>query len=238
MYSQPKLIHRKSAQSPGEATKLDEDIQRVIHQIHSLSGENEGARSSSSTGEGSGLNEYLSSLGNLYMVFQPLLRGKFIDDLPKTLVCLLSGRQDCGLEAELTKTVSLDLVKPLLAFASSLRSQSCMPLNTQGGSDHLMRANLRMGGSTTAVLDGLQSSLTNIMSSFPLSGNLISAVSGLLDGTVTYVLEFMATLLQVPLDYVKIALQFGIRIPSLDDTEVCEQGKKKNVFHQRKCNPS
>lgn len=225
MYSQPKLIQRKSAQSPGEASTLEDNIQRVIHQIHSLSGGNEGARSFSSTGEGSGLNAYLSSLGNLYMVFQPLLRGRFIDDLPRTLVCLLSGRQDCGLEAELTKTVSLDLVKPLLAFASSLRSQSCTPLNTQGGSDHLVRANLRMEESTTAVLDGLQSSLTNIMSSFPLSGNLMSAVSGLVDGTVTYVLEFMATLLQVPLDYVKIALQFGIRVPSLDETEACEQGK-------------
>lgn len=53
----------------------------------------------------------------------------------------------------------------------------------------------------------------------------MSAVSGLVDGTVTYVLEFMATLLQVPLDYVKIALQFGIRVPSLDETEACEQGK-------------
>lgn len=172
------------------------------------------------------MSAYHRTLSNLYTLFQPLLREKYIDDLPRTLVCVLSGRQDCGLEAELTKTVSLDLVKPLLAFVSSLRSQTCTPPNTHRESNNpLLSAYLRMGESTTAALNSFQHSLMNTLSSFPLSGNVMSAVSGLVDATVTNVLKFMAMLLQVPMDYIKIALQFGVRIPSLDEKETCEQGK-------------
>lgn len=225
VYSQPKLIQRKTDQTPEEASELEEDIRRVINQIHSLSGENESTRSFTSAREGFHLNAYYSALSNLYMVFQPLLRERFIDDLPRTLVCILSGRQDCGLEAELTKTVSLDLVKPLLALVSSLRSQTCTPLNTRGESNNPLRAYLRMGESTTAALNGFQHSLVKILSGLPLSGSLMSVVSGLVDATATYVLEFMAMLLQVPMDYIKIALQFGITVPSLDEKETCEQGK-------------
>ncbi len=227
MYSQPRLIQRKSDANPDEATKLEEDIQKVINQIHSLSGENENRRSFSvsSAEEAFDLNGYYTALSNLYAVFQPLLRDRFIDDLPRTLVCILSGRQDCGLEAELTKTVSLELGKPLLAFVSSLRSQTCTPLNRDAESNSFVRAYLRMGESTTAAFNGFQQTFMNILMSLPLSGNLMSAVSDLVDTAVTYVSKFMATLLQVPMDYIKIALQFGIRIPSLDGKETCEQGK-------------
>ncbi|XP_070762114.1 stereocilin [Enoplosus armatus] len=232
VYSQPTLIQRTSDQTPDEATELEENIQKIIDQIHSLSGENGNARSFSvsSTGEGFDLNAYYGALSNLYAVFQPLLRDRFIDDLPKTLVCILSGRQDCGLEAELTKTVSLELGKPLLMFVSSLRSQTCTPLNSEGESNSFLRAYLRMGESTTAALNGFQQTFISILSSLPLSGNLMSAVSSLVDAAVTYVSKFMATLLQIPMDYIKIALQFGIRIPSLDGKETCEQGDLKQLI--------
>ncbi|XP_044057235.1 stereocilin [Siniperca chuatsi] len=232
VYSQPKLIKRKTDQTPDEATKLEENIQKVINQIHSLSGENENIRSFSfsTPGQGFDLNAYYSTLTNLFAAFQPLLRNRFIDDFPKTLVCILSGRQDCGLEAELTKTVSLELGKPLLTFVSSLRSQTCTPLNSDGESNSFLRTYLSIGQSMTAALNGFQQTFVNTLSSLPLSGNLISAVSGLVDAAVIYVSKFMATLLQAPMDYIKIALQFGIRIPSLDGKETCEQGDLKQLI--------
>lgn len=226
--SQPKLIQRGTDQTHDEATKLEDDIQKVINQIHSLSGGNVKTRSysSSPTEESFDLNTYYNSLSNLYGLFQRLLKQKFLDDLPRTLVCILSGKQDCGLEAELTKTVSLELGKPLLAFVSSLRSQTCTPLSRDGGSNSFLNAYLRMEESTTEALNGFQETLVNMLSSLPLSGNVMNAVSGLLDTTVTYVSKLMASLLQTPMDFINIALQFGIRIPSLDGKETCEQGKQ------------
>lgn len=220
MFSQPELIQRNAAQD----TKLEEDIQTVINQIHFLSSQDENTRSFSST-DSFYLNGYFGVLNNLYTVFQPLLREGFIDDLPKTLVCLLSGRQDCGLEAELTKTVSLELVKPLLSFVSSMRSQTCTPLNGDAQSNSFFESFLRMGETTATTSSGFLQTLLNILSSIPLSGNLMDAVRNLMDSAVTNFTNFMATLLQVPMDYINIALQFGIKTPSLDGKETCEEGK-------------
>ncbi|XP_069030573.1 uncharacterized protein strc1 [Embiotoca jacksoni] len=228
--SQPKSIQRKEKLTSTEATKLEESIHKVIHEIHSLSHENSRNFHVPPSGESTNLNSYYDVVSNLYGVFQPLLKGRFIDDLPKTLVCILSGREDCGLEAELTKTVSLELGKPLLTFLSSLRSQTCTPLTTDGESTSFFGADLRGGESTTAALSGFQQTISNILSSLPLSESLVGSVSGLMDASVMHVLKFMATLLQVPLDYIKIALQFGIRVPFLDEKETCEQGGLKQLI--------
>ncbi|KAF3686503.1 CTD small phosphatase-like protein 2 [Channa argus] len=48
--------------------------------------------------------------------------------------------------------------------------------------------------------------------------------------TVAYISEILATFLQIPMDYIKIALQFGIRIPSLDGQETCEEGDLKQLI--------
>lgn len=219
VHSQPNVIQRKLDHPSEEVTKLEEDIEKVNNQSFSFS-ENEDTRNFA--GEGLDVNAYYSDLGN---VLQQLLTKSFINDLPRTLVCLLAGKQDCGLEAELKKAVSLDLMKPLLGLVSSLRSQTCAALNMHEESNDLFRVYLRMGESAVASLNGFQHSLINTLSSLPLPGNLLSAVSSLVDVTMIYVLKFTAMLLQLPMDYIKIALQFGIRIPSLDNTETCEQGK-------------
>lgn len=226
VYSQPNVIQRILDQMPDEATKLDEAIQEVIDQIHSLSAHTDNPRTftASSTGDSFSLSGYFSVLNNLYAVFQPLLKGGFIDDLPKTVVCLLSGRQDCGLGAELTKTVSLELGKPLLTFVSSLRSQTC-PISSESQTNSIFGYYLRMGESTTGTSGDFQSTFMNVLSSIPLSGSLVSALNGLVDSAAVYLSQFLATLLQVPMDYIKIALQFGIKIPSLDGTETCAEGK-------------
>ncbi|XP_077374382.1 uncharacterized protein strc1 [Festucalex cinctus] len=222
---QPLLIQRRMSQ----ASNLEADIQRVINQIHYLSGENTNIRSTDSSSPG--LNAYYGVLTDVYTLFQQLLREGLIDDLPETLVCILSERHDCGVKAELTKTVSLELVKPLLMFLSSLRAQTCAsPSNETAADQSMVSAYLRMGESAAATLTSIQQTFITILKSLPLSGTLVSALSGVVDATVTYISNIIATLIQVPMDYVKIALQFGIRIPSLNEGESCEQGNLKQLI--------
>ncbi|XP_014192008.2 stereocilin [Haplochromis burtoni] len=225
---QPKLMQRTTNQTPGEGTKLEEDIQKVIDQIHSLSNGDTRSFSSSTTRAGFDLNTYYGALMNLYNIFQPLLRENFLDDLPKITICILSGRQDCGLEAELTKTVSLELAKPLLTFLTTLRSQTCSSLTTDEESGSFFRTYLRMGDS--AALSGFQETFINILSSLSLSKNLINVLGGLIDATVTYALRFAALFIQVPMDYTRIALQFGIKVPVLDEKETCQQGDLQQLI--------
>ncbi|XP_049573890.2 stereocilin [Syngnathus scovelli] len=154
-----------------------------------------------------------------------------MDDLPKTLVCILSERQDCGVKAELTKSVSLELGKPLLILLSSLRSQTCSSPNDAEDADHSMVSGyLRTGESAATTWSSFQQTFLSIFKSLPLSANLMSALSGVLDAAVTYTSNIMAMLIQVPMDYVKIALQLGVRIPSVNERESCEQGDLKQLI--------
>lgn len=213
VHPQSKVIQR-SQQPPEEDVRPEEDVQKV-HQIHSVP---EGEDVRSVPAESPDLNGYSSSLSNFNRVLQALLTERFLEELPRTAVCILSGRRDCGPEADLTKAVSLDLIKPLLGFVSTVRSQTCT-LGPGGAETH------RAGGSMSGALPRLQQSILSTLSSLPPSGNLLSTLRGLADATMTYTLKLVGTLLQVPVDYVKLALQFGIRTPTLDDTEACEQGK-------------
>lgn len=232
------IIHRKG---PADATKLKEDIHRLIEDIHGLSKEYENTEDASPTSainpdsepsmettprmvafsmfEGVDFDVYYGILKGLIAVYNE----RFIDNLPKTLVCILSGREDCGLEAELTKTVSLELVKPLLTLASSLRPQTCTR-PTAGSEDEeiqsYLRSFLNMEESTISELNIFQEMFVTTLSQLPLSGILRSIV----DKTVTYFSTSMMTLLQTLMDYVKIALQIGIEVPSLDQSEHCQQG--------------
>lgn len=198
---------------------MEEDVHNVLHQVRSLS-ENKDAHSVST--ESPGPDKYSSSLSSFYRAFQTLLMERFLEELPGTAVCILSGRQDCGPEADLTKAVSLDLIKPLLGFVSAVRSQACA---AGPGDAESARASLRMGESTSGTLPSLQQWIVDALTSLPSCGNLLATLSNLIDATMTHTVTFMATLLQVLVDYVKLALQFGIRTPSLDDKETCEQGK-------------
>lgn len=200
---------------------MEEDVRSVLRQIRSLS-EDGGGRGVPE--ESPDPSEYPSSLNGFDAVIQTLLTQRFLEELPRTAVCILSGRQDCGPEAELTKAVSLDLIKPLLAFVSTVRTQTCAPGPGDAGS---ARASLRMGQSSSGALTSVQESIFSTLSSLPPSGTLLGTMGSLIDATLTYVLNLVGTLLQAPVDYVKLALQFGIRTPSLDGKETCNQGKKK-----------
>ncbi|KAJ3593903.1 hypothetical protein NHX12_006236 [Muraenolepis orangiensis] len=240
---------------------LREEILRIIDQIHSLTGPSEvvadaGAQSSSHSRSGGGtsfhrgassrsggdasplegvdLNAYYRVLVNLYSLFSPLLSERFVDNLPNTLVCLLSGAPECGPEAELTRTVSLELARPLLAVLSFMRSEaSCAPPATGSGSrsdDPFSRSYLRTDEGRATELTGFQEMLISALSQVPLSGNLMSTMSGLLDMVVSYLSTMIATLVQVPMDYVQIGLQFGIQVPSLNESEQCQQGDLKQLI--------
>ena len=155
----------------------------------------------------------------------PLLSERFVNNLPDTLVCILSGTQECGLEAELTRVVVLELANPLLALFSFMRSEGCTPMDR--GADSLFRSYLRMDEVNSAELTGFQEMLVSALSQVPQSGSLMSSISGLLDIVVRYFSTMMATLIQVPIDYVKIGLQFGITVPSLNQSDQCQQGKER-----------
>ncbi|XP_060923638.1 uncharacterized protein strc1 [Limanda limanda] len=227
---QPRVLQRRNGQIPKELTTLEEDIQKVINQIHSLSNDHEQMRTFTAGEDSLPLDAYYSVLSNLYALFQPLVRDRFTDDLPRILVCIMSGRQDCGLEADLTKAVTLELGRPLLAFVSSLRSQTCSPLSGDTQSSSFSRAYVQMGESVTTAFTGFQQTIINILSSAPLFGNFMGAASSLVDSALKNVLKLMATLLQEPMDYINIALQFGISIPSLDSEETCPQGDLKQLI--------
>lgn len=197
---------------------MEEDVRNVIHQVSALS-EDEDARSGPT--QSPGPDDYSSSLRRFHRLFQTLLTERFLEELPATAVCILSGRQDCGPEADLARAVSLDLIQPLLGFVSTVRSQTCAP---GAGDAESARASPRMGESTSGTSPSLQEWIVDTLSSLPSSGKLLATLSSLMDATMTHSLEFMATWLQVPADYVKLVLQFGIRTPSLDDKETCEQG--------------
>ncbi|XP_077442523.1 uncharacterized protein strc1 [Stigmatopora argus] len=209
-----------------QTTTLESEIQRVFDQVNHLYGDTKTSRS----GDISPTNVKTSSgvLTDVYSVFQPLLREGFIGDLPKTLICILSEKHDCGEDAELTKTVSQELVKPLLMLIS-MRSQTCVPPN-DGDHSSFVNAHLRVGESAASIMTNFQQTLLNIFERLPLFVTFVNALGSVLDAAISYISNIVATLLKVPMDYVKIALQFGIRIPSLNGKESCEQGDLKQLI--------
>lgn len=221
MHPQPRLVQRKAEQRPEEGFRLEEDVHNVLHQVRSWPAD-EDARGVPPT-DRPGVDDYSSSLSSVHRVFHTLLTERFLEELPGTAVCLLSGRQDCGPEADLAKAVSLDLIKPLLRYVSTVRSQTCAPGR---GDAESARATHRTGESASGTFLSFQQWLADALSSLTSSGNLLATLSGLVDATMTHSLKVLATLLQVPLDYVKLVLQFGIRTPSLEGKETCEQGRK------------
>lgn len=225
MDSQLKFTPRNANPSPAVGAKLEEDIQKVISLINSLSHGNPRSLSDPSTGDFVDLNAYYSILNNLFRLFQPLVAGGFVDNLPKTLVCILSESQDCGLEAELTKSVSVGLGQPLLTLWSSGRSQTCAPLDSGATTSSSRFTYLSVWDIMTALLSSFQQNFLDMLGSLSLSTDQAAFVNGLLDSLAAYVLKVVASILDGPIDYVNIALQFGIKVPSLDENENCAQGK-------------
>ncbi|XP_071257607.1 stereocilin [Salvelinus alpinus] len=246
------LSRAVSRKGPADASKFDRNIEELIERIHDLSNENHNVDANARAGisadeiledpnvrtggtvlEGIDLSAYYGVLGKVFAMYRPLIEDGFIENLPKTFVCILSGRMDCGLEAELTKTVSLELGKPLLSLLSSFKSQTCTRSSTSSEPSLFQRSYLRVDDSTVEQFSAFQEIMT-ALSRLSLSDKVMSAWTGLIDMTfpaiVTHGSEFILTFLQTPMDYVKIALQFGIAMPALDQNEQCQQGDLKQLL--------
>ncbi|XP_054900716.1 uncharacterized protein LOC129369390 [Poeciliopsis prolifica] len=227
--SQARSAARQTNVTPTENNKLEEDIQKVIKEIHSLSAGNTRNFAVPFSEKPLNLNMYYSILSNLNGLFQPLMREGFFDDLPRILVCLLSERQDCGLMAELTKAVSLEMGQPLLTFFSSLKSQTCAPLTTEGETRSFFGTFLN-ADTVMSAFSGFQQMIINMLSNLTLSENLKKILSSLLDSLAANVLHYIVLFLETSLDYVRIALEFGIEVPSLDEQDTCKQGDLKQLI--------
>lgn len=167
------------------------------------------------------LDTYFTIFNSLFTIYQPMLIDSFIETLPQALICVLADRQHCGWQADLTSTVSSALSEQILSVISSVKSQACMSTS-----------NLRMADSSITQLNSVQEMLTNVLSSdlplYLLSDNFLALWNSFMDMTIppvmSFMSEFMLSALQTPVDFLKLGLQFGIEIPTLDQSEKCQQG--------------
>ncbi|XP_076148821.1 uncharacterized protein strc1 [Alosa pseudoharengus] len=178
---------------------------------------------------------YFDILSNIFAISQPLLRERFLNELPGSLVCILSERTDCGLEAELTRIVISASQGPLRSFVASARSQTC-PLSKSITSTSFFSSYLRVEDTTLNQINAFEDMLVTALLNIPLNAtnNFISSWNKLIDLTmpsiVSYVSGFMVTFLQTPMEFIKIALQLGIEIPALDQRVQCHQGDLKQLL--------
>lgn len=167
------------------------------------------------------LDTYLTIFNSLFSIYQPILIDSLIETLPQALICVLAERQHCGWQADLTSMVSSTLNEQIRSMISSVKTETCMSTS-----------NLRMADSTMAQLSSLQEKLTNVLSSdlpfYLLSDNFLVLWNHFMDMAIPPVMSFMSDImmstLQTPVDFLNLGLQFGIEIPTLDQSEKCQQG--------------
>ncbi len=89
-----------------------------------------------------------------------------------------------------------------------------------------------MADSTMAQLSSIQEKLTNVLSSdlpfYLLSDNFLAVWNNFMDMAIppvmSFISDFTMSALQTPVDFLNLGLQFGIEIPTLDQSEKCQQG--------------
>ena len=181
--------------------------------------------------ENSGMSLYYNVLNTLYAVYRPLMTRRFLDELPKAVVCILTGRDDCGLEAELTKSISAQIDKPLRSLLTSVTALRCQNLTPNSRiSQPTSLLNFWLDESMLARIAAVQDWLLSTVGYLPLyfSEYLVAAWNVVSDATlppvVKYISDFMVKILKTPIDYLNIVLQFGIEIPVLNQSQQCQQG--------------
>ncbi|TRZ00957.1 hypothetical protein DNTS_009708 [Danionella cerebrum] len=173
------------------------------------------------------LDTYLTIFSSLFTVYQPVLIESFLEALPEALVCVLAERPQCGWQADLTSSLSAALSEQTLSLISSVKTQACTATSS-----------LRSLDSTTAPLNSFQDMLTKVFSSdLPLhllSENFLgfwkSVVNFAIPPVMTLLSEFMLNVLQTPVDFLQLGLQFAIKIPTLNQNENCQQGDLKQLI--------
>ncbi|XP_028812338.1 stereocilin isoform X2 [Denticeps clupeoides] len=194
-----------------------EALERLLEEIRPLSGQNPGPRARSA---GSSLAAYLGVAAGLLSVSQPPLR----DELPGSVLCILADRSGCGFEAELTRALASGLSGPLRDLVSALRSQTCSGSTITDW--YLRSAGGGRGDQTTSLLD--VDVVATALAGVPAA--LFSSWAAVLPPTVSYLAEFLLTLLHTPLEYLHIILQFGVDVPAIDKSNRCQQGDLKQLL--------
>ncbi|XP_059366823.1 stereocilin-like [Carassius carassius] len=240
--SSPKTIIRQSEKSSRSEDEFERNIKVMIENIRSLSKEEQVEEASPNLYQrmsrmsaplermaidSISLDTYLTVFNSLFSINQPALIDSFIETLPQALICILADRQPCGWQADLTSTISSALNEQVLSVISSVKAEACMSTS-----------NLRMADPTMAQLNSLQEMLTNVLSSdlplYLLSDDFLALWNSFLDMAFPPLMSFMSDVmlsaLQTPVDFLKLGLQFGIEIPTLDQSENCQQGDLKQLI--------
>ncbi len=234
--SSPRTIIRQSEKSSRTEDDFQRNIKALMENIRSLSKEEQGEEASPGLHQSmsrmsaplekiaidsTNLDTYLTIFNSLFSIYQPMLIDSLIETLPQALICVLAEKPHCGWQADLTSIVSSALNEQIHSMISSVKTETCMSTS-----------NLRMADSTMAQLSSLQEKLTNVLSSnFPfylLSDTFLILWNNFMDMAIPPVMSFMSDImmstLQTPVDFLNLGLQFGIEIPSLDQSEKCQQG--------------
>lgn len=177
------------------------------------------------------LSVYYSALNGLLAFYGGFLTKDFLDELPKTLVCILSGGEDCGVEAESTKSFMAQMgthVRSLL----SLKSHTCLSSSSSDRNSYTsaFQSVFQIGASAMTQLVSIQEFFMSSLVYMPkyLSEYLVAGWRVFTDLTfpplVKYLSGVVVKYVQTPIDYVKIGLQFFIKIPVLNQSGQCYQG--------------
>ncbi|MFT7816572.1 stereocilin-like [Arapaima gigas] len=170
-------------------------------------------------------------LRTLLAFYRPVLTQSFMEVLPGALVCILSDRDDCGAEADVTRGLSAQIQAPMRSILSSVQKTTCelSMSNTKILKTPSLLNLLNTGDSTLRNLASLQdfvmSSLVDIPKYVP--EYVVSGWSLFVDVTFPSLMKYISNVIvdtfQRPADYVKSALQFFIKVPDLNQTEQCVQ---------------
>ncbi|KAI4871925.1 hypothetical protein NFI96_017914, partial [Prochilodus magdalenae] len=233
--SAPAIITRRNGATSG-TSELKENIDKLMERIQSMKGAeppeqeersvetelhpdlhpSQSTQTSSRTEPSSRaatdttLSTYLNVLSSLYSIYEPALVESF--------VCVLADRTQCGWQADLTTLMSSRLSGPVLSLLSSLKSQTCS--SSFSGST-------RMVDSTLALVGAFQELATSTLSAnlpIYLSPNFLSAWNSFIDLTLPPVVSFISeNFLQTFVEFLTVGLEIGMDIPSLDQTQQCQQ---------------
>ncbi|KAK7912593.1 hypothetical protein WMY93_012804 [Mugilogobius chulae] len=126
----------------------------------------------------------------------------------RSSLSLIPKERGLWTKAELIKAFSVEMGPTMMAALASVTSPRCSPLSTDGESYNFFSTYFRMSDSTLETLSGIQDIIMNILTYLPVSGNLVNAVSSLMDTVIKYTLEVLFSVLQ----------------------ETCEQGDLKQLI--------
>lgn len=194
-----------------------EETEKEVLRLRTEFGSKYQSRSMSRTGLTTAppdLNAYLNLLSGLYITSQPILMDGFL----RSLVCLLANGTECGWQADLTSALVSKLGGPLMTTLLSIKSQTC-PLNSFQRSGDPAGAQSQL----TALQEILSAAL-----SFRLSDNFWTAWNSFIDLSLSPLMSdvssFLVDFLQSLVELVTVGLQFGIKAPTLNQTQHCPQG--------------